>query len=65
MKTSRTASRRRAWRLYAAGQATILLGAGAMSALHSYAPMALGASAGLMLSVPLIRDIAAGRRARA
>lgn len=65
MNPTRSASRRRALRLYAAGQATIVVGAAAMTWTHSYAPMALAASAALMLTVPLVRDIAARRRAKA
>jgi len=48
-----------------AGQATIVVGAGAMTWLHSYAPMALAASAALMLTVPLVRDLATRRRVKA
>ena len=65
MTSTRTASRRRALRLYFAGQATIVVGAAAMTWMHSFAPMALAASAGLMLTVPLVRDIATRRRAKA
>ncbi|MET0382802.1 MAG: hypothetical protein ABW032_05210 [Burkholderiaceae bacterium] len=65
MNAHRTASRRRALRLYVAGQGTIVLGAAAMTWTHSFAPMALAASAGLMLTVPLVRDLATRRRAKA
>ncbi len=64
MTTNRTASRRRAMRLYIAGQGTIVLGAAAMTWMHSFAPMALAASAGLMLTAPLVRDIASRRRVK-
>ena len=65
MTPNPAASRRRALRLYFAGQGTIVLGAAAMTWTHSFAPMALAASAGLMLTVPLVRDIATRRRAKA
>ena len=55
---------RRALRLYFAGQGTIVLGAAAMTWTHSFAPMALAASAGLMLTMPLVRDIASRRRVK-
>jgi hypothetical protein len=42
-------------KLYAAGHATLLVGAWAMSATGSMLPMALAASACLMLTVPLVR----------
>jgi hypothetical protein len=42
-------------KLYAAGHATLLVGAWAMSATGSMVPMALAASACLMLTVPLVR----------
>ncbi|MGN6528506.1 MAG: hypothetical protein ACTHL8_19120 [Burkholderiaceae bacterium] len=61
----RAASRRRALQLYCLGQGTIVLGAAAMTALHSFVPMALAGSAALMLTVPLVRDIADRRRVRA
>ena len=64
MKRSASPSRRRALRLYVAGQALVLVGAGAMSAWQSYVPMALAGSAALMLTLPLVRDIAAARRTR-
>jgi hypothetical protein len=63
MKSTRTGSRRRALRLYLLGLATIVAGAAAMSWMHSYLPMALAGSAALMLTVPLVRDIAGKRRA--
>jgi hypothetical protein len=59
---SRISSRRHATRLYLAGQAVIVAGAAAMSWTHSFIPMALAGSAGLMLTMPLVRDIATKRR---
>jgi hypothetical protein len=64
MNTSRTVSRRRALRLWLAGQATILVGAAAMSWTHSFIPMALAGSAALMLTLPLVKALATGRRIR-
>jgi hypothetical protein len=46
-------------KLYAAGHAALLLGAWAMSATGSMLPMALAASACLMLTVPLVRHFLA------
>ncbi len=63
MKTPRSATRRRALRLWFAGQATILAGAAAMSWTHSFVPMALAGSAALLMTVPLVRAIAAKSRA--
>jgi len=51
-------------RLWLAGEATILAGAAAMAWTHSFVPMALAGSAALMMTVPLVRAIAAGRRLR-
>ena len=42
-------------KLYATGHATLLVGAWAMSATGSMLPMALAASACVMLTVPLVR----------
>jgi hypothetical protein len=53
-----------AWRSYILGQTLIVLGAAAMVATESYIPMALAGSAALMLTVPLVRQIAARKRAR-
>jgi hypothetical protein len=64
MKPAKSPSRRRALRLYAAAQALVVVGAGAMSAWQSYLPMALAGAAALMLTMPLVRDIAAARKAR-
>jgi len=50
--------------LWLAGQATILAGAAAMAWTHSLVPMALAGSAALMLTMPLVKAIATGRRRR-
>ena len=50
--------------LWLAGQATILAGAAAMAWTDSFVPMALAGSAALMMTVPLVKAIAAGRRHR-
>lgn len=42
-------------KLYATGHLALLLGAWAMSATGSMVPMALAASASLMLTAPLVR----------
>ena len=65
MTSTRTASVAAPCACTSAGQATIVVGAAAMDWMHSFAPMALAASAGLMLTVPLVRDIAARRRSKA
>ena len=57
-------SHRRPLRLWLAGQATILVGAAAMSWTHSFIPMALAGSAALMMTVPLVKSLAKGRRVR-
>ena len=62
MKTSRHASRRRAFRLWMAGQGVILAGAAAMVWTHSFVPMALAGSAALMMTVPLVKALATGGR---
>jgi hypothetical protein len=51
-----------AWRSYILGQTLIMLGAAAMVVTESYIPMALAGSAALMLTVPLVRQIAARKR---
>jgi hypothetical protein len=53
-------------KLYALGHGALLLGAGLMHATGSMLPMALGASACLMLTVPLVRRfaLATGRQRR-
>jgi hypothetical protein len=43
-------------KLYATGHAVLLVGAWAMNATGSMLPMALAASACLMLTVPLVRQ---------
>ena len=47
----------RPFRLYLLGLAIIFAGAWAMAALNSMLPMALASSAGLMLGVPLLRQL--------
>ena len=64
MKPSPAASRRRALRLYALGQGLILVGAAAMSWMDSTFPMALAGAAALMLTAPIVRDVAARRAER-
>jgi hypothetical protein len=64
MNTPRTVSRRRPLHLWLAGQATIVVGAAVMSWTHSFIPMALAGSAALMLTVPLVKALATGRRIR-
>jgi hypothetical protein len=59
-----SASRSRPLRLWLAGQATILAGAAAMAWTHSFVPMALAGSAALMMTVPLVKALATGRRVR-
>jgi hypothetical protein len=61
---SRPASRDlvRPLKLYAVGHAALLAGAWAMQVTGSMLPMALAASACLMLTVPIVRYIAAARR---
>jgi len=63
MNTPRPSSRR-PLRLWLAGQATILAGAALMSWTHSFIPMALAGSAALMLTMPLVKALATGRRIR-
>ena len=50
--------------LHFRGQATILAGAAAMAWTQSFVPMALAGSAALMLTLPLVKAIAAGQRSR-
>ena len=64
MNTQRPESRRRPLRLWLAGQATILVGAAAMSWTHSFIPMALAGAAALMMTMPLVKSLATGRRIR-
>jgi hypothetical protein len=54
MANKARAALKRPLKLYAAGHATLLVGAWAMSATGSMVPMALAASACLMLTVPLV-----------
>lgn len=51
-----------ALRGYIYGQALIVAGAAAMVLTESYIPMALAGSAALMLTYPLVRQIATGKR---
>ena len=51
-------------RLWLAGQATILVGAAALAWTHSFVPLALAGSAALMMTMPLVKAIATGKRAR-
>ena len=60
----KTSSRGRPLRLWLAGQATILAGAAMMAWTHSFIPMALAGSAALMMTVPLVKAIATGKRIR-
>ena len=64
MKNNRLPSRRRPLQLWLAGQATVLVGAAAMTWTHSFVPMALAGSAALMMTVPLVKALATGRRIR-
>ena len=63
MKNTRTPNGR-PLRLWLVGQALILVGAAAMTWTHSFIPMALAGSAALMLTVPLVKALASGRRIR-
>ena len=54
----------RPMRLYATGHAALLAGAWAMNASGSMWPMALAASASLMLTVPVVRHLLAPRSSR-
>ena len=64
MKYNRLPSRRSPLQLWLAGQAAILVGAAAMAWTHSFIPMALAGSAALMMTVPLVKALATGRRIR-
>ncbi|MEO5687146.1 MAG: hypothetical protein ABIR54_07265 [Burkholderiaceae bacterium] len=64
MKIDRTVSLRRPLRLWLAGQAAILVGAAMMAWTHSTIPMALAGSAALMMTMPLVKALATGRRIR-
>ena len=61
---SRPAALRRPLALYAGGQASVLAGAWCMQETGSMLPMALAASACLMLTAPLVRYVLARRRSR-
>jgi hypothetical protein len=61
---TKSSSRLGPFGLWLAGQATILAGAAVMEWTHSVVPMALAGSAALMLTVPLVKALAAGRRGR-
>ena len=50
-------------KLYALGHALLLVGAGLMHGTGSMLPMALGASACLMLTAPLVRQFLVRRSA--
>ena len=60
----RTSPFARPLKLYALGHALLLVGAGLMQGTGSMLPMALGASACLMLTVPLVRQFALRRAGR-
>ena len=64
MNNDRTRSRRRPLLLWFAGLATILVGAAGMAWTDSFIPMALAGSAALMMTVPLVKALATGRRIR-
>lgn len=57
--TAAPLTRQKALRLYALGQGAIVVGAYFMQESGSMAPMALGASAGIMLTMPLLRQMGA------
>jgi len=59
MSTLRSLLRQRTMRLYLLGHLLILVGAWLMEATQSMLPMALAASAALMLMVPLLRQLGA------
>jgi hypothetical protein len=54
----------RSLRLHVYGQGLILLGAQLMHSTGSMLPLAMGASAAVMLTVPLVRQLLAPRHAR-
>jgi len=54
----------RPFKLYAVGHGLLLAGAGVMHLTGSMLPMALGASACLMLTLPLVRRFALQKAAR-
>jgi hypothetical protein len=59
MAMLRSLLRNPAMRLYLLGHLLILVGAWLMEVMHSMLPMALAASAALMLMVPLLRQLGA------
>jgi hypothetical protein len=59
MSNKARAALKRPLTLYATGHVTLLVGAWAMSATGSMWPMALAASACLMLTAPLVRHFLA------
>ena len=59
MSFLRTLLRRPSMRLYLLGHLLILVGAALMEMTQSMLPMALAASAALMLMVPLLRQLGA------
>lgn len=59
MSFFRTLLRRPSMRLYLLGHLLILVGAALMELTQSMLPMALAASAALMLMVPLLRQLGA------
>ncbi len=59
MSFFRTLLRRPSMRLYLLGHMLILVGAALMELTQSMLPMALAASAALMLMVPLLRQLGA------
>jgi hypothetical protein len=59
MSNKARAALKRPLKLYATGHVTLLVGAWAMSATGSMWPMALAASACLMLTAPLVRHFLA------
>jgi len=57
MSVLRALLRQPAMRLYLIGHALILIGAGFMEVTHSMLPMAVAASASLMLMAPLVKQL--------
>ena len=56
--------RGRPFRMYVAGHVLILAGAWSIEVTHSMLPMAMAASAALMLSVPFVRQLLARMKPR-
>ena len=63
MPRSTALLRGRPFRLYLLGHGLILAGAWSIEATASMLPMALAASAAVMLSVPLLREILSRKKA--